>query len=242
MEFYAITNKSDTARKFWDSTIDYVFIDLEQYGKLERQPGDTVKNNHQLTDLVRIANLENRGKILLRTDPVNSPSFSSQLSCANRYVVDMVMLPYFTKLGDVIKFDRLLDNEIEANLLIETKEALVIIPQIVEYIKNSARQNWRIHFGLNDLSLSLGLENLFEVLFKGYLMEAVSILNENEVSFGIGGIGLLNGDYAVSAKTILDHHVQYGSTSVILSRAFFATKSSYRKEIDLIRGYLNSKL
>lgn len=241
MEFYAITNKPDTARKFWDSEIDYVFIDLEQFGKAERQPGDTVKNYHQLTDLIRIANVKDRGKILLRTDPVNSPSFSTQLSCANRLVVNMVMLPYFTSIDNVIEFDRLLDNRIEANLLIETKESLDIVAQIVDYIKGSARQNWRIHFGLNDLSLSLGLENLFEVLFKGYLLEAVTVLNENEVPFGIGGIGLLNGDYAVSAKTILDYHTQYGSTSVILSRAFFTTKSSYRKEINLIRGYLNSK-
>lgn len=238
MEFYAITNNSDTARKFWDSEIDYVFIDLEQFGKLERQPGDTVKNNHQLIDLEKIANLKDRGKILLRTDPINSPLFTTQLSYANNLGVDMVMLPYFNSLDNVKEFDTLLNNEIEANLLIETRDALLITPQIVDYINRSARQNWRIHFGLNDLSLSLGLENLFEVLFKGYLSEAVTVLNANGVSFGIGGIGLLNGEYEVSAKTILDYHIKYGSTSVILSRAFFDTESSYKNEINLLKRYL----
>ena len=104
--------------------------------------------------------------------------------------------------------------------LVETMSSFMRLPEIVK-IKGLDS----VHIGLNDLSLDLKFDDMFEIVTN----EWMEIICENfflkkEVNFG--GISTLNDlGCKYSAKEILKHHKRCNSNS-ILSRRFFIVEKN----------------
>ena len=103
----------------------------------------------------------------------------------------------------------------------------------------------RIHFGLNDLSIDLGLQFLFQVLEQNILERPCDICKDYGIEYGIGGIGKI-GEGRLPADLILKEYIRLGSKWVILSRAFHGNQLSFQGlEIhykNLLEAYLNYTL
>ena len=51
LNLFYITNRPDVALIAEKYGVDRIWIDLETLGKAERQPGNTVKSNHKISDI-----------------------------------------------------------------------------------------------------------------------------------------------------------------------------------------------
>lgn len=127
------------------------------------------------------------------------------------------MLPMFRTAAEVREFLGMVRVGVPITLLAETPQALVRLPAYLPDLKSGDE----VYFGLNDLSLGLGLQFLFEPLAGGLLDRPAAMLQERQVPFGFGGVARLQGG-ELPAQWILGEHVRLGSSWVILSRAFHA--------------------
>jgi len=237
MELIAIENKPDLLKNYLTSGIDYIMIDLEVYGKRDRQPGNTWKSTHTLADLRMLKDFNvDLNRVIVRIDPIDSPDVFEMSKVINDVLPSRVMLPMWKSLEDVMSFDKMLDTSITRVLLFETKLALKITRDIVRYIKDRD-VNFECHFGLNDLSLSLNHSSMFEVLDDAAFLESVEILRRSSVFLGIGGVGSFSGTYPVKAKDVLELTKGLGSRRVILSRSFFKDTASVLDEVIEMKTY-----
>lgn len=218
-----ITADPETAAYADRCGVDTIFIDMETRGKAERQGHlDTHKAAHTVQDVAQVAPALRSAELLVRVNPLWSGTSEEVEGClsagARRF-----MLPMFRRPDEVEDFLRLVDGRVPVTLLVETVAALVHLPVIVGLL----RADDRIHFGLNDLSLELGLPFLFQVLGGRLLDGPAAVCREAGVSFGVGGVGRV-GQGALPADWILGEHVRLGSSAVILSRAFHGGGRSLR--------------
>ena len=72
------------------------------------------------------------------------------------------MLPMWKSAIDVTKFLSVVDGRCKTTLLLETKEGVECLDEVLE---NSGMDE--IHIGLNDLHLSYGMTFMFELLANG---------------------------------------------------------------------------
>ena len=77
----------------------------------------------------------------------------------------------------------------------------------------------RIHIGLNDLHLGMGLDFMFELLSGGIVEYLSDTIKYKDIKFGFGGIAKI-GQGDVPAEIIIGEHYRLNSQSVILSREF----------------------
>lgn len=217
MELLYITNEIETARQAESSGIDIIFVDLEKKGKKERQGHlDTVISNHCMEDVKKIRKILQKSKLLVRVNPLDTES-SEEINQTIKYGADIVMLPMFKTVETVKRFIEIIDGRAETCLLLETSQAFCRIEDI---LKISGID--RIHIGLNDLHLSLGLDFMFECLSSGVVEYLVQKIKKTNIKFGIGGIARI-GEGELPAEKILKEHVRLGSEMVILSRTFKRT-------------------
>ena len=96
--------------------------------------------------------------------------------------------------------------------------------------------------GLNDLSIALNLDFMFELLPSSLMEFIVLKFRNREIPYGIGGISRI-GEGTLDSQLILSEHVRLGSTKVIISRSFtnkaenldeLIRNIDYKKEINLI--------
>ena len=234
MDLIYITNDIDLAIEVQDAGVDRVMVDLEILGKQDRQGHlNTVISNHSMEDVRRIRSVLNTSRLLVRVNPINKHS-KTEIDRVIGLGADIIMLPMFKSTLEVETFIRLVDGKATTCLLLETKEAvteidnILLVPGIDE-----------IHIGINDLHLSMKLEFMFELLSNG-VVEALSkkIVGAQGVKFGFGGVANL-GDGILEASLILSEHIRLSSTMVILSRAFKDPDMDMSKEIEKIRIYLD---
>lgn len=234
MEFHIIENKKERAIKFEEFGIDTIFIDLEQFGKQERQGHiDSVKSKHKVSDIKKIKSTLTKADILVRIDPINSNT-KNQIDKVIKAGADIVMLPYFKTYVEVEYFFKCIDGRVRTKLLFEHKDSLTLL--------NSIHKNFHvdeIYFGLNDLSLSLGYNFMFKVLTDRILDEAIKYCKKNKISYGIGGIGSYNSG-KIPGKMILKEYKRLGATSTIVSRNLVSVYNEDNKafinEINLLRS------
>ncbi|TFH88266.1 aldolase [Billgrantia azerbaijanica] len=195
--------------------VDTLFIDMEVRGKAERQGHlDTHKSAHTYADIARVAAVLTKAELLVRINPpwAGTPE---EVAAAIDAGAQRLMLPMFRTPVEVANFQRAVARRVPVTLLVETAASLARLPLILPLLESYDR----IHFGLNDLCLDMGLSFLFEVL-GGRLLDGPTALCRNAgVPFGIGGVGRL-GEGEVPAEWILSEHARLGSDWVILSRAF----------------------
>lgn len=235
-----ITNKPEIASIADKAGVDWIFIDLELKGKVERQGHlDTVISRHSVNDIKPVKKVLKNSKLLVRVDKINEDS-ENQIKEVIKEGAEIVMLPYFKTKEEVRNFIKYVNKKAETCLLLETVEAAENIDSILELEGIDY-----IHIGLNDLHLEYKLKFMFELLSNGTVERLVNKIKNKNIPYGFGGIARL-GEGDLSADYIIAEHKRLKSSMAILSRAFYNTKASlplneieniFIKGIDDIRSY-----
>lgn len=209
-----ITNHPEVALIAEKSGVDRIMVDLETLGKEERQKNmDSVKSRHSIQDVERISSVLSKSEVLVRVNPVN-PDSETEINQVIAAGVDMIMLPMWKTADEVKRFLSFVDRRVKTTLLLETKEAVSCIDEVLALDGFD-----EIHIGLNDLHLSYGLTFMFELLTNGTVEMLCEKIRKAGVLYGFGGIAGI-GMGTLPAERIVMEHYRLGSTRAILSRSF----------------------
>jgi hypothetical protein len=221
MKLSLITNNIELAQKAEDAGIERIMIDLETRGKAERQSGRKLfLSSHSIKDVKRIRKVLRMAQLMVRVDPLYTGS-GKQIADVIDDGADLVMLPYFHSIDEAQEFLSEIRGNAAPVLLVETKAAVDILQELTTLPGLS-----EIHVGLNDLSISYGLNNFFNLVSNGTVDEICTILRNSKIPFGFGGIGSLERlDLPVPAELFLAEQVCQGATRGWLGRTF--------REVDL---------
>lgn len=232
-----ITNNPQVAQIAQSSGIQRIFVDMEYIGKEERQKGmDTVKSFHTIEDIINIKKVTQNGtsELLVRVNPIHDAtkdycSSEEEIENAISAGADVIMLPMFKTVNEVDRFLNCVNGRTETILLLENKEA---VKNVKEILNNGGFDI--LHIGLNDLHLSMGKRFIFEPLIDGTVENLVNIIKNYNIPYGFGGIARI-GYGMLPAEYIIAEHYRLGSTSAILSRSFCdANKSQNIEELESI--------
>lgn len=214
LKYMYITNRPEVARIAESAGVDWIFVDLEVWGKAERQGGmDTVQSHHTVEDVRALRRTLARAELLVRVDPLHEGS-AEQIEAVIAAGADLLMLPMWRTPGEVSRFLELVGGRRRTVLLLETMEAEKCLDEVL-----SLPGVDMVHIGLNDLSLSYRKRFLFEPLADGTVERICRRLGRAGVSYGFGGVGGIGGGM-LPAEHILGEHIRLGSDMVILSRSF----------------------
>lgn len=209
-----ITNNIEVAKIAQKYGVDRIWIDLEVLGKEERQKGmNTVKSNHQIEDIKKIRPYLDKAELLVRINPINLNSME-EIEKVIEAGADIIMLPMWKSVEEVRQFVTFVENRVKTTLLLETKEAVECLDEVLNLDKID-----EIHIGLNDLHLSYGLKFMFEPLANGLVENICKKIKLKNIPYGFGGIAKI-GEGTLPAEDILEEHFRLGSSRVILSRSF----------------------
>lgn len=209
-----ITNALDVALVAQKYGVDRIWIDLETLGKEERQAGlDAVKSHHTVNDIRTIKPHLSTSEMLVRINHWYEGSVD-EINAVVEAGADIIMLPYWKTVEEVQKFTATVRKRCKTTLLLETKEAVGCIDEVLRIGGFD-----EIHIGLNDLHLSYHLNFMFELLTNGTVETLCKKFASAGVPYGFGGIAKI-GDGAVPAEMILLEHSHLGSSRAILSRTF----------------------
>ena len=215
-----ITNQVSVAQIAEKAGVDRIFVDMEFIGKSKRQGGmDTVQSHHTVEDVKRIKEAVSTADVMVRINPIHDEtedymSSVSEIDAVIEAGADIIMLPYFKTIEEVMTFLKFVDGRVKTLLLIETPEAAELVDEILKLDGVD-----EIFVGLNDLSLGYGKVFMFEVLADGTVERICRKCEDAKIPYGFGGIAAL-GKGDLPAEYIIKEHYRLGSTCVILSRSF----------------------
>lgn len=228
-----ITNNPDIAKIAEDVGVDRIFVDMEYIGKSARQGGmNTVQCHHTVDDIKKIRKAISKAQVMVRINPIHraSAEYGSSKEEIDAVIdagADLVMLPYFTTVREIEDFIMLVDGRAKVFPLVESAKSVEIIDEILKVPGID-----EIHIGINDLSLDLKKNFMFELLTDGTVEELCHKFKKKGIPYGFGGIGRL-GKGELPAENIIKEHYRLGSTCAILSRSFCNVNSF--TDIDQIR-------
>ena len=209
-----ITNNVDVALIAEKYGVDRIWVDLETLGKQERQGHiDSVKSKHSINDIKEISPKLTKSEMLVRINPIN-PCSKEEIDKVIEAGADIIMLPMWKSLDDVKIFLKIVDKRVKTTLLLETKEAVECLDEVLE---NGGFDE--IHIGLNDLHLSYHLKFMFQLLVNGTVEKICNKIKTYNIPYGFGGIARL-GEGILPAEKIIIEHYRLGSSRAILSRSF----------------------
>lgn len=217
IKLFYITNKLEVALIAEKYGVDRIWVDLETLGKAERQKHmDTVKSHHSIKDIRTISKLLSKAELMVRINPWNENSVN-EIEKVIAAGANRIMLPMWKSYEEVDAFLKTVNNRVKTNLLLETKEAVECLDEILEHPMLE-----EIHIGLNDLHLSYGLTFMFELIPNGMVEALCKKIKAKNIPYGFGGIARL-GEGLLPAERILVEHHRVGSTMANLSRSFCNT-------------------
>lgn len=232
-----ITNNTEVAKIAQKAGVDRIFVDMEYIGKDERQKGmNTVKSNHTVEDVKRLRPVLSKSELLVRVNPIHNETdkWNSTEQEINEVInagADIIMLPMFKTANDVKRFVNAVGKRTKTMLLLETREAVENLDEILEVDGID-----EIHIGLNDLHLTYGLDFMFELLANGMVDKLCSKISGKTNQYGFGGIARI-GYGVLPAEYIIKEHYRLGSKCAILSRSFCnANKIDDIKQIEKVFG------
>ena len=240
LTLFYITNNPKVALIAEKYGVDRIWIDLEVLGKEARQRNlDTVKSKHHISDISTIRPLLSKSELMVR---INSWYVGSieEIELAINAGADIIMLPYWKTVSEVNDFLKTVNERCKTSLLLETKEAVNCIDEVLKIPGID-----EIHIGLNDLHLSYGKTFMFELLSDGTVEELCNKISKANIPYGFGGIAKL-GDGLLPAEKIIMEHYRLGSTRAILSREFCDSSkianieiidSIFKKNMESLRKY-----
>lgn len=210
-----ITNDVSIAKIADNYGVDRIFIDLETNGKLERQGHlDTVISNHKIEDISKIKEVLKKSKILVRVNPIYEGS-DKEINEVINSGADIVMLPFFKTVNEVLLFIKFVNKRARVCLLCETVEAVEKMDDILKLDGID-----EIHIGLNDLHLGYKKKFMFELISDGTVEKICRKIQKKGIPYGFGGIARV-GEGKIPAEQIIIEHYRLNSKMVILSRSFF---------------------
>lgn len=214
IKFMLITNDPDLAKYAEVCGVGRIFVDLEQFGKHERQGHlDTFISQHAMADVAKVKKSISRAELLVRLNPLHSGS-KVEVDQVIAAGADLLMLPMFRSADEVRQFSTLVDGRVGVIPLVETLDAVNHIDEIV-----TVPGLTEIYIGLNDLHLDMKLNFMFEPLANGLVDKVVAVIKAAGLPFGFGGIARV-GEGIIPGELVLAEHLRLGSSSVILSRTF----------------------
>lgn len=237
MELCLITDKVDFASEAEAAGVERIMLDLEKRGKLQRQIGrDLFISDHVIESVPRMRAALKRACLVVRVNPLNHES-CEEIDAVIEASADFVMLPYFHAIDEVRTFFSLVNARAKTILLVETKSAVEILSALAE-----ERLSDEVHFGLNDLRISLGHKTIFTPLCNGMIENLSALLGRQKIPFGFGGIARLsNAGLPVNPERVLAEQVRLGAGIGWLGRTFRGKMETQRRpgelatEVDLIR-------
>ncbi len=215
-----ITNRPEVARIAQAAGVDRIFVDLEYIGKSQRQGGmDTVQSHHTVEDVKIISGIIDTAELLVRVNPIHEKteeytSSEEEINAVIENGADIIMLPYYKTVAEVERFLACVGGRAKTMLLLETPEAVEILPETLELSGIDS-----IHIGLNDLSLAYGMKFMFQLLTDGTVERLCKQIGEKNIPYGFGGIASL-GKGMIPAEMVVKEHYRLGSCCAILSRSF----------------------
>lgn len=222
LNYMMITASPEVAAFIEQHGVARIFMDQEVLGKVERQGHlNTHKAAHTLEEIAAVADVLRTAELMVRLNPLN-PHTAEEINAALDHGARRLMLPMFKSRSDVELFLGTVGGRVPVTFLAETPQSLVRMPDWLPLLKAGYDE---VHLGLNDLSLGMGLNFLFEPLASRLLDPAADHLNDADIRWGVGGIARI-GQGELPAETVLGEHVRLGSQWVILSRAFHQGASS----------------
>lgn len=226
--FY-ITNCPEVALIADKYGVDRVWIDLETRGKEKRQNNmNTVKSHHSMADIETIKPLLTQAEMLVRVNSWYEGS-KKEIEDVITAGADIIMLPYWKATEEVKKFIEAVHGRCRTMLLLETKDAVDCIDEVLKMGGFD-----EIHIGLNDLHLSYSMTFMFEPLVDGTVEMLCNKFKNSGIPYGFGGIAKL-GEGLLPAEKIIMEHYRLGSSRAILSRTFCDnTKIERIEEIDRV--------
>jgi 2-keto-3-deoxy-L-rhamnonate aldolase RhmA len=214
LQLLFITNNPNIAKIAEKYGVDRIMIDMETLGKEERQKNmNTVKSHHTLADIRALSNVLTSSEVMVRINPWNDASLH-EIEETISAGADRIMLPMWKTADEVDAFLKAVAGRVRTTLLLETKEAVEIVDEV---LKNPMLDE--IHIGLNDLHLSYGLTFMFELLANGTVESLCQKFRAKGIKYGFGGVARI-GEGMLPAEKVIMEHYRLGSTRAILSRAF----------------------
>ena len=209
-----ITNSPNVALIAQKYGVDRIWVDLETIGKEKRQQGlNTVKSQHSVNDIKAIKPLLSTSEMLVRINSWYDGS-PAEIESVIEAGADIIMLPYWKTAKEVENFIKAVNGRCKTTLLLETKEAVDCIDDVIKMGGFD-----EIHIGLNDLHLSYGMTFMFELLADGTVEKLCQKFKDAGIPYGFGGIAKLGCGMLPAEKVIMEHYM-LGSTRAILSRSF----------------------
>lgn len=226
------------ARDGEEAGVDRVGLDLEKIGKKARQHHlNTWISEHAEADLPAIRSALRKARLFVRTNPLHAGSREE----IHRLIdggAEVLMLPMFHTPDEAASYVRLVAGRADVSLLLETASAarrvdeIVRIPGIHE-----------IHVGLNDLRISRGLGNHFEVLACDSMRVLSDTIRAAGIRFGFGGIGRVDdGQLPVPSDLVYAQYPRLEADRALIARAFFprdGTPIDLTIEVDRARRRLD---
>ncbi len=222
-----ITNKPVIAKIAEEAGIDWIFVDMEFIGKVDRQSGlDTVQNHHTVDDIRIVKAAVTKAKILVRVNPIHKVyngyfDSNDEIDAAIEAGADIVMLPFFHSVQEVVDFVGFVkrsstkrNKKVLSCLLLETPRAAILLDEILNVSGIDM-----IHIGLNDLHLAMGMKFMFQLLTDGIVELLARKINTKGIPFGFGGIASLHSG-VLPGSFVLKEHYRLGSSMVIVGRSF----------------------
>lgn len=227
-----ITNDPKVALIAEKCGVNRIWVDLEVLGKEERQRNmNTVKSKHTIEDIAKVKQaLKGQSELIVRVNPWNEKS-EEEIEKVIASGADIVMLPMWRSAEEVEKFLKAVGGRVRTNLLLETKEAVDCVDDVLKLQGID-----EIHIGLNDLHLSYKMTFMFEPLSNGLVEQLCEKFKKKQIPYGFGGVARI-GEGLLSAEKIVMEHRRMGSSIAILSRSFCDTcKIKDYDEIERIFG------
>ena len=219
------TNDPAVARRADVAGVDRIGLDLETYGKAERQPAtlSTWISTHHENQLPALREVIRSGKLFCRVNPAADPNLKSQIDRLVGHGVGVMMLPMFTTAAEVDRFVGYVNGRAECVLLLENWEAADRVNEIVRVPGISD-----VHVGINDLTLSLckrtgeSNKNRFGVLTSDLIARVGEVVRAAGIRFGVGGIGrAMDRSQTIPADLIYAQYPRLGATAALVARTFF---------------------
>jgi hypothetical protein len=210
------TDDPDLARRADAAGVQRIGVDLERLGKSERQRGRrTWISPHTIDDLAAIRPVLSRARLFARVNPLHADS-KDEVAAVLAAGVEVIMLPMVASAHQAATFTALVDGRALVVLLVECKEAVDRLRDLV-----AIEGVDEIHLGLNDLALSLGLANRWLVLANELVSLAASRVLGAGLRFGLGGIGRVDDEtLPIPSDLIYAEYARTGANAALLSRSF----------------------
>ncbi len=198
--------------------VDLIGVDIERLGKQTRQSHvpDARISDHELHHLAPLHRAAPDARLFARLNPPHAGT-RDEVAEALAFGATALMLPQFRNVAEVTSFIAEIGGRADAIILLERREALNALPEIVA-LPGLAE----LMVGLNDLSLALGLGHPMVMAASPLLDEIGAMTLGAGVRFGFGGVAGPDPDPSlpVQPDIVLARYAHLNASSAWVSRSF----------------------